>query len=128
MNHENPFTIDAERLKEIKRYENRYNITGAILVRMEELGITQARLSKSLAMTPGNISRILKGDRNFTIDTLFEIAQVLNSEISVVLEPVVGSTYYTSSFKSNNVIPNSVVCEEAPKNTVAFNKATVKIA
>lgn len=85
MNHENPFTIDAERLKEIKRYENRYNITGAILGRMEELGITQARLSKSLAMTPGNLSRILKGDRNFTIDTLFEIAQVLNSEISVVL-------------------------------------------
>lgn len=61
-------------------------VTKKILDAMKEKGVSRADLARKLDKTPSNISQILNGNRNLTIDTICEISMALGmiSQISFV--------------------------------------------
>jgi len=62
---------------EIRKYMFRDEVSQKILAAMEVKGITKASLAKLLHTSKSNVSQILNGNRNLTIDTLCEISMAL---------------------------------------------------
>ena len=52
-------------------------VTGEILKVMQEKSINKAELAKRLRTTPANVTQMLNGNRNLTLDSLYDIACVL---------------------------------------------------
>lgn len=71
---ENP-SVQKEILKNL--------VTGEILEVMEEKGVKKADLARMLNTSPANITQILNGNRNLTLDTLCEIAMSLGTKVRV---------------------------------------------
>jgi transcriptional regulator with XRE-family HTH domain len=61
--------------------------TEAIAAAMESLGITQKELATRLGCTKGYVSQLLGGGRNLTLRTLSDVAQALESEVRIELQP-----------------------------------------
>ena len=59
--------------KEILKNE----VSKKILVAMEEKDMSEVDLARKLNTTPSNVSQILNGNRNLTIDTICEISMAL---------------------------------------------------
>lgn len=79
-----------------KRAEERieYWVEGAILdftedvcTQMGELGLTRADFARRLGVKPAYITRILRGNNNFTLRKMVGIASALRSELRVHLQP-----------------------------------------
>ncbi|MBN2860424.1 MAG: helix-turn-helix transcriptional regulator [Sphaerochaetaceae bacterium] len=60
-----------------------HTITEDIYRVMKEKGVTKADLARTMNTSPANITQILNGTRNFTIGKLVDIAQALNSTLTV---------------------------------------------
>jgi transcriptional regulator with XRE-family HTH domain len=58
-------------------------VTGEILKVMQEKSIKKAELAKRLRTTPANVTQMLNGNRNLTLDTLYDIAYALGSKVNV---------------------------------------------
>lgn len=54
---------------------------------MEGQGLTKRELAERLGVTPANISKILRGDNNFTIRTMARVAGALGRYVRVHLAP-----------------------------------------
>ena len=54
------------------------DILGRIKEVMREKGIKQTFIAKSLGLTDGGLSKIMKGGTNLTLDTLLQIAKILD--------------------------------------------------
>lgn len=57
----------------------------AISMAMKSKEITKAELADSISCSPAYISKILKGDENFTIETMVKIARALNTKLCIHL-------------------------------------------
>ncbi|MGL4581908.1 MAG: helix-turn-helix transcriptional regulator [Flavobacterium sp.] len=68
-----------------------------ILNRLTILGWKQKDLAEKMAVTPQQVSKWVKGNENFTIDTLIKLSQVLGFNL-----------FEIPSFESNNVEVNEV--------------------
>lgn len=71
--------------KDIRRGVLRNLVTAEILQVMEGSGITKSKLASELKCSKSHVSRLLSGDRNMTLDTLSDIALVLEMHFSVSL-------------------------------------------
>jgi len=71
---------------DIRKEMVKNEVTKKILDAMEVKDISKADLARKLNTTPSNISQILNGNRNLTIDTICEISMALGmiSQISFV--------------------------------------------
>ncbi len=58
-------------------------VTGEILKVMQEKSINKAELAKRLRTTPANVTQMLNGNRNLTLDSLYDIACALGSRVNV---------------------------------------------
>ncbi len=58
-------------------------VTGEILKVMQEKGIKKADLARMLKTSPANVTQVLNGNRNLTLDTLCEIALSLGTKVQV---------------------------------------------
>ena len=69
---------------DIRKEMVKNEVTKKILDAMEEKNISKADLARKLKTTPSNVSQILNGNRNLTIDTICEISMALGmiSQIS----------------------------------------------
>jgi transcriptional regulator with XRE-family HTH domain len=64
------------------------------LVRAMRLaGVNQAELARRLAASEPYVSKVLRGDTNFTLATMVKLATAVESDIRVHLAPI-GSTVY----------------------------------
>lgn len=54
---------------------------------MEGQGLTKRELAERLGVTPANVSKILRGDNNFTIRTMARVAGALGRYVRVHLAP-----------------------------------------
>ncbi|NMA23993.1 MAG: XRE family transcriptional regulator [Spirochaetales bacterium] len=58
-------------------------VTAEILNTMKHLNIKKADLAKLLNTSPPNITQMLNGNRNLTLDSLCEIALILGKKVQV---------------------------------------------
>ncbi len=61
--------------------------TNAMVTRMREAGVTRSELARLIKATPAYISKILRGATNFSLDSMVKIANALNCELRVHLQP-----------------------------------------
>jgi transcriptional regulator with XRE-family HTH domain len=61
--------------------------TNAMLTRMRQLDVSRSELAARIGVNPAYISKILRGDTNFSLETMVKIANALESEFRCHLEP-----------------------------------------
>lgn len=55
---------------------------------MEEQGISQAELAAAVGVSQPYISKVLKGNVNFTLATMTKLAHALGAEVHIRLSPI----------------------------------------
>lgn len=82
-----------ELFDEAERNED-YGVAGAILAFTEDLarvmereGVSRAELARRLGATPAYVTKILRGNVNFTLATMVRLARALGAELQVQLSP-----------------------------------------
>ena len=63
------------------------DITESIREMLKEKGITMTNLAGKLNVTPAAISKLLRGESNFTIKKLMEIAEAIDLKLEINLAP-----------------------------------------
>lgn len=58
-----------------------------IFLALERSGITRAELARRLGTSPAYVTKILRGNANFTLETLARVAQALGGEFKFHLAP-----------------------------------------
>jgi plasmid maintenance system antidote protein VapI len=90
MNTANAFQKVIERSKERERFWVETAIlefTEEMAARMEELGVTNSQMADRLKVNPAYVTKLLRGNNNFTIETMVKISRALDSELRVHLQP-----------------------------------------
>ena len=81
--------IAADRLTPEYRLEGAIlEITEALYIRMEDLGLTRKEFAERMGVSPARITNIFKGKGNFTLGTLVEAAHALDCELRLGLKPL----------------------------------------
>lgn len=62
-------------------------ITEEIFELMERGGITRSELARRLEASPAYVTKILRGNANFTLATMVRLARALGAELQVSLKP-----------------------------------------
>ena len=62
------------------------DISLRILDALEELGWNKARLAKELGVSPQQVSKYVRGEENFKLETLCKLEQVLGIELIRVMQ------------------------------------------
>jgi len=57
------------------------DITECIVSRMEELGLNRTALAEKMNVSKAYVTKLLRGNINFTLKTIIAVAQVLESDI-----------------------------------------------
>ena len=81
------YRLDPEYIAEGKIID----ITEKIVARMEELRINRAELAARLNVSKAYITKLLRGDVNFTLKSLITLAAALDADISIDFLPHSGS-------------------------------------
>lgn len=68
--------------------------TENVLAKMEQKNISNSDLARLLNVKPSHVTKLLKGNNNFTIDTMVKIAEVLNCHFRCHLEPADCKTHW----------------------------------
>src|SRR5207244_13231631 len=61
--------------------------TNAMLTRMRQLNVSRSELAARIRVNPAYISKILRGDTNFSLETMVKIANALDSDFRCCLQP-----------------------------------------
>jgi len=124
---ENDDSIEALFEKAEQRIE--YAVEGAtielteeIVREMEKQGISRADLAQKLGAKASYITRILKGNHNFTLRKMVEVARALGCELRLHLQPDGADTCWHDYFATRVAVDASVVALQAtPANVVEFD-------
>ena len=68
---------------------------------MKSRGLTRSALAEKIGTSPAYITKILRGDTNFTLDSMVKIANVLNCDLTIGLHPQASATSPESRSKIN---------------------------
>ena len=84
---------------EAARQSHAYQAEGASIRFTEELvalmksrGVTLTARAEKIGTSPAYVTKILRGDTNFTLDSMVRIAQALDCEVTVGLHPLTPSS------------------------------------
>jgi transcriptional regulator with XRE-family HTH domain len=82
---------------------------------IERKGLTQNQVAEKIGTGKSNLSRTLNGDRNMTLDTLFQIADAIGCRVEVeIVDKSVKQVVPRYNYNSPAIAPI------ATKNTVAY--------
>ncbi|WP_461832838.1 helix-turn-helix domain-containing protein [Desulfothermus sp.] len=70
---------------------------------MQESNITQKEFARKLGVTEAYVSRILRGNINFTIDTMVKLTRALNSNLHIKVVPVYQDVKWFSVIKNKDI-------------------------
>ena len=62
--------------------------TEELVARMKASGVTRSALAEKIGASPAYVTKILRGDTNFTLDSMVKIANALGCELSIGLQPL----------------------------------------
>ena len=84
---------------------------------MKQKDVKKKDLAEKLGQSPANISKVLRGDANLTIETMTKLALALDAEVSIQLTPRMVSaeswSEYTAS--SHTAVPKDKPMPVLPK-------------
>ncbi len=63
------------------------DFTEELCKRMEELGINRKELAGKLGCSPAAVTKMLRGQQNFTLESMVKLARVLDTELRFHLQP-----------------------------------------
>ena len=75
-------TIERAKARASRRFMTRYSkkIALSILIRLDELKWKQSLLAEKMGVSPQQVSKWIKGNENFTLETLGRLSEVLGGE------------------------------------------------
>ena len=73
--------------EEAEREQLRVDLVVKVYRLLEELKLTPAKAEARFGLNPSDVSRIQKGDLDFTVDELFTILNQLNRNIEIRITP-----------------------------------------
>jgi len=74
--------------------------TNAMLTRMRQLNVSRSKLASKIGVNPAYISKILRGDTNFSLETMVKIANALDSDFHCHLEPATAKSQQFDGHRS----------------------------
>lgn len=97
---EKSYTLEqnAERIKSRAMLQESRAIALKVLKKLDALGWTQRMLANKMEVSPQQVSKIVSGKENFTLETQIKLQNILNI-------PILASYY-------DKVIPEDVMVEE----------------
>jgi transcriptional regulator with XRE-family HTH domain len=72
---------------------------------MNKQGVTRTALAKTISKTPAYLSKVLKGDTNFTIETMVKLCSAINHKISFHIAPKDAATRWFDVIDSSTYFP-----------------------
>src|SRR5205807_259539 len=91
--------------------------TNAMLTRMRQMGVSRSKLASKIDVNPAYISKILRGDTNFSLETMVKIANALDSDFRCHLQPVGAKSQWLDVF-STHTRKTSFRVADVPRNVV----------
>lgn len=92
--------------------------TNAMVNRMRETGVSRSELARKIAVNPAYISKILRGETNFTLDTMVKIAAALECEFRCHLQPSGAKSQWLDVY-STRTRKTSFENLEVPENVIS---------
>ena len=80
--------------------------TEELVARMKASGINRSALAEKIGTSPAYVTKILRGDTNFTLDSMVKIADALGCELTIGLRPL--------AIARTSVRPSKVSYRDAP--------------
>ncbi len=74
--------------------------TEDLVAAMKSSGLTRSALAERIGSSPAYITKILKGETNFTLDSMVKIANSLNCELTIGLQPLASTVSIPSAPRS----------------------------
>jgi len=74
--------------------------TEDLVTAMKSTGLTRSALADKIGSSPAYITKILKGETNFTLDSMVKIANALNCELTISLQPLATTVFSHSTPRS----------------------------
>ena len=74
--------------------------TEDLVAAMKSSGLTRSALAERIGSSPAYITKILKGETNFTLESMVKIANGLNCELTIGLQPLASTVSIPSAPRS----------------------------
>jgi transcriptional regulator with XRE-family HTH domain len=91
--------------------------TNAMLTRMRQVGVSRSKLAEKIGVNPAYVSKILRGDTNFSLATMVKIANALESEFRCHLQPLGVKSQWVDVY-SAHTRKTSFKITEIPRNVI----------
>src|SRR5690606_4114136 len=103
---------NSERIKNRARLRESQDIALKVLTKLDELGWSQKKLAEKLSVTPQQITKIVKGKENLTLETQVKLQEVLKIPIlASFYEKKIASLSY-DSISNVNISINKLIHSE----------------
>jgi len=90
------------------------HFTEELVARMKASGMTRSALAEKIGTSPAYVTKILRGDTNFTLDSMTRIAEALGCELSIGLPPKAKAKGQASvSYRDTKHVPDPFLNDEA---------------
>ena len=86
------------------------DFTEELARRMHELGLTRGTLAKKLGSSPAYVTKILRGDVNFTLKSMVKLARAVGTVLRIHLAPVGAYTRWVDTVEgaaSEDILPSA---------------------
>lgn len=93
---------NSERIKNRARLRESQDIALKVLAKLDELNWSQKRLAEELSVSPQQISKIVKGRENLTLETQVKLQQVLDIPILASYYEQQPETFFVEQFYMEN--------------------------
>ena len=91
--------------------------TNAMVTRMREARVSRSELARMIGATPAYISKLLRGATNFTLDSMVKIANALNCELRLHLQPSGAKSQWIDVYSSQTLKMSIEPCD-IPENII----------
>ncbi|MHB8835632.1 MAG: helix-turn-helix domain-containing protein [Candidatus Methylomirabilia bacterium] len=91
---------------------------------MKNRGLNKAELARVLGTTPAYITKIFRGDANFTIESMIRLSRALGGHLHIELKPDPAIAEFTPPPRPSETIAACSIAREAPST---YRARTAKV-
>ncbi len=79
--------------------------TEDLVALMKTSGLTRTALAEKIGSSPAYITKILRGDTNFTLDSMVKIATALGCELTICMKPLAATRQQSAKVNYRDIAP-----------------------